>query len=95
MAPHFTVYLVGMVLGPVICIVEFARAPVDFKLFLAFAVAKPMEAHVPGFGPFLLHVGMNETVGGGIVSFEWSWWLWMAKINQSLSDVNGILGIEE
>ena len=38
----------GMVLGPVVGIVELAGVPVDAEFFLAFAIAQPMEFHVHG-----------------------------------------------
>ena len=68
--PHFTVHLVGMVLGPVVCIVEFAWAPVDFKLFLAFAVAKPMEAHVHGFGSLGLDFMVDYALSCCVVGLQ-------------------------
>ena len=57
----------GMVLCPVVGVIVFAWSPVNAKLFLAFPVAKPVEAHVPGFGSFGLDFAIDNCVGHGIV----------------------------
>ena len=50
--------------SPVVGIVEFARAPVDAELVLAFAMAEPVESHVHGFGPFGLDFSVNDASSG-------------------------------
>ena len=69
----------GMVLGPVVSMVESSRGPKDLELFLAHAVAEPVNAHVHSFGTALLHGVVKDAFGGAVVSLERRWWLWMAK----------------
>ena len=53
-----------MMFSPVVGIVEFAWAPVDAELVLAFAIAEPVESHVHGFGPFGLDFFVNDALSG-------------------------------
>ena len=72
-APDVLMVCGGMVFGPVVSIVEFARVPLDVELFLAFAILQPMESHVNCFGAFQLHFTIDSTLhclfveGGGQV----------------------------
>ena len=46
--------LCGMVLSEIVGAINFCFSPVHMKLVLAYAVTNPVEAHVDGFGSFLL-----------------------------------------
>ena len=51
----------GMVLGPVIGVVELVGVPDDAELFLAFAIAQPMESHVHSFSAFGLDFTIDDS----------------------------------
>ena len=53
-----------MMLGEVICLVEYTFGPYEVELFLTDSVFHPIELHVEGFGEFLSHVGSEYAVGG-------------------------------
>jgi hypothetical protein len=48
-----------------------AGFPKYVELFLADAVADPIETHVNGLGVFLLDGIVGQSSGGGVVSLEW------------------------
>ena len=54
----------GMMLGPVVGIIELTGAPVDAELFLAFAIVEPMESHIHGFCVFGLDFTVNDSFSG-------------------------------
>ena len=53
----------GMMLSPVVGIIELAGAPVDAELFLAFAIVEPMESHVHGFCVLWLQPSDDDALG--------------------------------
>ena len=53
-----------VMVSPVVGIVEFARAPVDAEVVLAFVIAEPMEFYVHGFGLFGLDFSVNNALSG-------------------------------
>ena len=59
-----------MVFRPIIGIIHFAGAPVELELLLAFAVAKPMEAHVHGLRAFWLNFAIDYGVCHGVVCLD-------------------------
>ena len=59
-----------MMLGPVVCVVELARAPIDVVLVLAFAIAQPMESHVNGLCAFWLDFSIHDAFCCGVVGLE-------------------------
>ena len=71
------VMLCRMMFSKVISIVALTFLPTHLYLILYFSVAQPMIAHIPGFGAFLLHVIMYETISSRVVGFKWCWWLGM------------------
>ena len=50
--------------SPVVGVIEFAWAPVDAELFLAFEISEPVEAHVHGLGLFGLDFSVDDAFGG-------------------------------
>ena len=64
---HTLVMLGWMMFGPIIRIIEFSRAPVNAKLFLAFSVPEPMESHVHGLCSFWLYFAVDDSIGHWIV----------------------------
>ena len=53
--------------GPIVHVIGFARSPVKTEWLLTFAVPKPMEAHVYGFGAFGPYLGIDNAFGHGTV----------------------------
>ena len=53
-----------VVFCPIVSVVEFAGAPVDAELVLAFVISEPVESHVHGFGPFGLDLSVDDALGG-------------------------------
>ena len=58
-----------MEFSDVVSVVKVSWAPVDDELFLADAVRDPVEAHVGGFGGFVLDVVVGKANFGVIVYF--------------------------
>ena len=77
-----------MVLSPVVSIVGFTRPPIKFELVLAFAVSKPVEAHIHGFCAFGLHLAINDGISHGIVGLDGSRWLFVAHFFEDDSNVD-------
>ena len=67
--------------------------PIDVKLLLFNAVAVPVETHVDGFGSILSDSGVDNVVGGAIISSDGSWRLWMTKFCKCFSHRYGELGV--
>ena len=56
-----------MVFGPIVGIVEFARAPIDAKLLVAFVVAEPVKMSVHGLGLFKLDFAIDNSISHSVV----------------------------
>ena len=82
-------------LGVIVGVVVATLVPEDFNLRMEGFISQPVETHIPGFGAFAFHVGMDKVVGSGIVSFHRCWYLWMTKIREGLAEMNDILCIVE
>jgi hypothetical protein len=61
-----------MVLGEIICTVQFSWGPVQVELFLGNAIFEPMVAHVKSLGFFHAYGGVENTVSRGVVGFQGS-----------------------
>lgn len=59
-----------MVLGKVVCTVQFAGGPVQIELLLQDTVFQPVVAHVERLGFFHANGGMEYAVGSGVVGFK-------------------------
>jgi len=66
--PDVDMVCCGMMSSPIIGIICFARAPVEFELLLVFPVAQPVEPHVHSLGVFRLYFSIYYCIGHGIVS---------------------------
>ncbi len=73
---------------PVICIVEFARFPIDAELFLAFSVSEPMDSHIHCLGPFWLLISIDDTVNHCVASLEWRVRLFVVPFLQDDANVH-------
>ena len=62
-------------LGEIVTKVSAAGFPINEKLTLPGAVLDPIEAHIGGFGSFLIYGAVCETLRGRVVDTDWSWWL--------------------
>ena len=74
---HDTVMGRRVVLGEIVTEVSAAGFPINEKLTLPGAVLDPIEAHIDGFGSFLLYGAICETFRGIVVDADWSWRLWV------------------
>ena len=69
---HDTVMGRIVVLGEIVTEVSAAGFPINEKLTLPGAVLDPIEAHIDGFGCFLLYGAVCETCCGRVVDADWS-----------------------
>ena len=78
---HFLLVPGWVVLGEIICNLEFTRGPDEVELALLDSVFHPPVAHVKRFGKFLAHFGIEDALGGAVVCFERGsgGWLFMAE----------------
>ena len=83
-----------MMLGPIICSVVFARAPIEFELLLGFAATEPMETHVHRFGATGLDVVVDDSKCGTVVGFDWGFGLFVAHLCEELAYWNCFTGID-
>jgi hypothetical protein len=86
-----------VMLGEVVGRVGFPGSPVEEELALAYAALEPMIPHTKGFGAFKTDFCMENTIGSGIVGFEWSpsVGLRMTHFRQGSPNGDGILSIQE
>ena len=68
-----------VVLGEVVAEVSAAGFPINDKLALPGAVLDPIEAHIDGFGYFLLDCAVGEAFRGRVFDADWSRWLQVPK----------------
>ena len=92
---HASVMFRREVFGEVIGKIFSSLLSVEAKLFLLDATPHPVEAHVKFFGVFPAHVSGEYSVGGCVVSFDWSGRLRMAHFNQGGVYGNSLLAVEE
>ena len=60
-------------------------------MFLLDVTSHLVEAHAKCFGAFPVHVAGEDSVGGCIVSIDWSGKLQMAHLNQNHADVISVV----
>jgi hypothetical protein len=73
----FNVVCCTVVLGPVVSLVGWSRAPEISKLILGFAASEPMELHVHSFSAPGLNVVVYNTMGFCVVDLHWGGWLFV------------------
>jgi len=83
----------GMMLCEVIGTVEFAFAPEDLKLALAYTITDPIEAHVDGLGSLLFDGIVGDTASRAVVRDNGSRALGMAHFFEGNADWAGVLAI--
>ena len=76
-----------MMIGPIIALVQFSSSPIDAELFLAFPVAKPMEAHVHGFSAFWGYLAIDHSICYWVVILDQSGWFLVAHFLEYDTDV--------
>ena len=74
---------------PIVGVVCLAWAPVESELFLAFAVAQPVESHVHCFCSLGLDFAVDDCVGHRIVCLDWGGGLFVAHLLEDDADVYG------
>ena len=64
---------------------------------LVDTVAAPEVTHVESFGSFESDIGVKDTVGSGVVGFEWCavWRLWVTHFLKGSEHWDGFLGVQE
>ena len=77
---HNTVIGRRVVIGEIVNEVSAAGFPINEKLSLPGAILDLIEAHIDGFGYFLLYGAVCETFCGRVVDVDWSWWLQVPEI---------------
>ena len=92
---HASVLFGREVFGEVIGNIFSSLLSVEEKLFLLDVTPHPFEAHVKCFGAFPAHISRDDSVGGFVVSFYWSWRLRMAHFNQGRADGSSLLAVAE
>ena len=82
-----------VVLGEIVTEVGAAGFSINEKLTLPGAVLDPIEAHIDGFGYFLLYGAVCETFRGRVVDADWSWWLRVPEFLEGSAYRHGLLAI--
>ena len=80
-------------LGEVITEVSAAGFPINEKLAFPGAVLDPIEAHIDGFGYFLLYCAVCEAFCGRVFDADWSWWLRVTEFLEGSAYRHGLLVI--
>ena len=80
-------------LGEIVTEVSAAGFSINEKLTLLGAVLDPIEAHIDGFGSFLLYGAICETLRGRVVDADWSCWLWVPKFLEGSAYWHGLLAV--
>ena len=83
-----------MVFCVIVSIVEFAGSPINAKLFLAFAIAKPVESHVHGLCSFWLNFAIAYCVCHRIVGLQRRCRLFVAKFFKYNANINSLARID-
>ena len=76
---HNTVMGRRVVLGEIVTKVSAAGFPINEKLTLPGVVLDPIEAHIDGFGSFLIYGAVCKTFRGRVVDADLGWWLWVPE----------------
>ena len=79
-----------VVFRPIVGIIEFSWSPVETKLFLAFTIAEPMEAHIHGFRSFWLYFSIDNAICHRIVRLQWSGRLFVSHLFKNDANVDGL-----
>ena len=90
---HDTVMGRRVVLGEIVTDVSAAEFPINEKLTLPGAVLDPIEAHIDGFGSFLLYGAICETFRGRVVNADWCWGLWVPEFLEGSAYRHGLLAV--
>jgi hypothetical protein len=83
-----------VVLGPVVSLVGWSKAPEKSELILRYAASEPMGLHVHGFGASRLNVVVHNAKGCCVVSLHWGGWLLVAHLFKCLSLGNSLTCID-
>ena len=90
---HDTVMGRRVVLGEIVTEVSADRFQINEKLTLRGAVLDPIEAHIDGFGSFLLYGAVCETLRGRVLVADWSWWLRVPYLLEGSAYRHGLLAV--
>ena len=80
-------------LGKKVTEVSAAGFPINEKLALPGAFLDPIEAHIDGFGSFLIYGAVCETFRGRVVDADWSSWLRLPKFLEGIAYRHSLLSI--
>ncbi len=75
----------GMMLSKLIGLIMRAFIPFNVKLGLRNTITQPVVLHIPRFGSFYPHLRVYKAGSSGIISFDHSFCLGMAKTNKGSS----------
>ena len=90
---HITMMGRIVVLGEIVTEVSASGFPINEKLALPGAVLDPIEAHINGFGSFLIYGAVCETFRVRVVDVDWSWWFWVPEFLEIRLYQHGLLAI--
>ena len=82
-----------VVLGEIVTEVSAAGSPINEKLASPGVVLDLIEAHIDGFGYFLLYCAVFETFRGRVVDTDWGWWLRVPEFLEGSAYWHGLLAI--
>ena len=80
-------------LSEIVTEVSAARFLINEKLAFPGVVLDPTEAHIDGFGDFLLYGAVCETFRSRVINTDWSWWLWVPKFLEGSAYWHSLLAI--
>ena len=80
-------------LGEIVTKISASGFPINEKLTLPGAVLDPIEAHIDGFGYFLLYGAICETFRVRVVGADWSWWLRLPDFLEGSAYRHGLLAV--
>ena len=87
--------LVTVVLGPIICLVDSAWAPMKPELKSFLSVPEPVKPHVHFHCLFWLNLVVDDAICCGIVGLHWCWWLRVSHFCEYVSEVDSLFCIAE
>jgi hypothetical protein len=82
-----------VILGVIICKIEFSRDLIDMVLVLLGPIVEPVEAHINGIGPLLFYGAIDDAISCGIVGAKRRGWLLVSEFNQRCAEGHGLRSI--
>ena len=84
-----------VLLGPIICQVASAWAPMETGLKSCHSVPEPVKPHVHCLRLFWLNLVVDDAICCGIVGLHWCWWFRVSHFCKYVSEVDSSFCIDE